>query len=174
MKVISKILVVVMLINMLILPGFSVTAAETGTAVASLTENAQYPLDIEVSTDKKAYGAMDVAKITVKITNVSDNPVNDISSVSTFNNTKPTNKKSVLSVDDVRLESNESYSYSYYATIQPAKLNFFQNLFLSIKLLFIGSLSAPSDNFNDGRNVTNEEYAVVYSSHNARETVKVY
>ena len=174
MKVVSKILVVVMLINMLILPGFSVNAVETGTAVASLTENAQYPLDVEVSTDKKAYGALDVAEITVKLTNVSDNAVNDISAVSTYNNLNLTNKKSVLSVDGISLDSNESYSYSYYATIKPSKLNFFQNLFLSIKLLFIGSLSAPTDNFADGRNVTTEEYAVVYSSHNAREKVKVY
>ena len=115
------------------------------------------PLSVRVETDKKSGGSLDVAKVTVTITNNSEKRVNEISSMSSFNDIKPVKKDSILFIDSVSIAPKSSYSYSFSVTVNPNKLNFIVRFILLIKTFFIGSRNVPGKNFNNGREVISSD-----------------
>lgn len=169
MKIISKLLVLAIVVSSLVIPVNSAFSLETPDI-----SDVEYPLSVEVRTDKSSYSALGTAKITVEITNISDSTVENISAISDFEGIVPIDSKSILSVNNISIKSNESYSYSYFVTAKPEKLNFFQQFFLLIKLLFIGKQNIPINTFNDGRNSTTEPIKIEFGSYEASDAVRVY
>ena len=171
-KALCIFLSVVMLITAMPMVGVNLfPAADAAGADEAL---GAYPLDVSVSSDKTSYGALDVATFTVTIKNVSNSTVYNISSQSDFNGLSPTGKGNTYILDGVSLNAGESIGYSYKATINPDRLNFFLKLFLKIKRLFSGSENVPSITVNDGRNNTAESISVRFSKNEVTDTVTVW
>lgn len=132
------------------------------------------PLTVEVTTNKSAYCTLETAVFTVKITNVSSNTVNNISSESSFTDVLPIWSSSVLGVNGKSLPAGESISYSYGATANYTKLNVYMRFFMFIKRLLYCGRSAPVNNFDNGRSCETKDVNIKIGNVDITDTVSVW
>lgn len=140
------------------------------TAFAQTTDSE--PLKIEVTTDKSSYTAYGIAEITVKVTNTSDEAVNNISAEAVFEQLAPVGKNNETFKEIESLQSGESFTFSYKATLNPNKvnINFFEKIILWFVRLFNGGYTATSHNIEaDTENITE----IKFGKYTAENVVKV-
>ncbi len=125
---IKKILCMLLVCAMVIVP------CSVFGSVSAQTDDTE-PLTVEVTTDKNSYSLYDVSKINVKITNVSDETVNNITAQAIFDELTPVGNDSTTSIEGITLKANKSIEISYSAMINENKFNL--NLFEKIALWFI-------------------------------------
>lgn len=139
---------------------------------ANSEENNSEPLKIEVTTDKSSYTAYGIAEITVKVTNTSDETVNNISAEAVFEQLAPVGKNNETFKEVESLQSGESFSFSYKATVNASKvkINFFEKIILWFVRLFNGGYTATSHNIEaDTENITE----IKFGKYTAENVVKV-
>ncbi len=107
---IKKILCMLLVCTMVIAP-FSLLGG-----VSALTTDNE-PLKIEVTTDKSSYSAFGIAEINVKVTNTSDDTVENISAEAVFEQLAPVDKSSEIYKKVDSLKSGESFEFTYKATV---------------------------------------------------------
>ena len=144
------------------------------TAVAQTADNE--PLKIEVSTDKSSYTAYGIAEITVKVTNVSDEIINNISAEAVFEELAPVSKNNETFKEIDSLESGESFSFAYKATVNASKikLNFFEKIILWFVRLFNGGYNATENNFDNSRELIENNYSIKFGNYFAENHVKIW
>ncbi len=134
-------------------------------------------LDIEVATDKASYSATDVATFTVTVTNTGKKDIENISAEAIFEDLSPAGKGKSETAKEINvLESGESFSFSYKATLNKDehKLNFFQKIILWFVRLFNGGYNANDNGFNNGRKSLTETNSVDFGKFSAENVVKVW
>lgn len=115
------------------------------------------PLLIEVTTDKSSYTAYGIARITVKVTNTSDEAINNISAEAVFEQLAPVGKNNETFKEVESLQPDESFEFSYKATVNSSKvnINFFEIILLWFTRLFNGGYTATSHDIEaDIENIT--------------------
>ena len=166
---IKKILCMLLVITVVIAPCSLLdnVFAQTGNSV---------PLTVEVSTDKSSYTAYGIAEITVNITNISDETVNNISAEAVFDDLAPVGKNSETFKEIESLKSGESFSFSYKATVNASnvKLNFFEKIILWFVRLFNGGYSATGNNFDDNREYISKTDVIDFGNISANNEIKVW
>lgn len=142
---------------------------------ANSEENNSEPLKIEVATDKSSYSAYGIAEITVKVTNTSDETVNNISAEAVFDELAPVGKNNETFKEVESLQSGESFSFSYKATVNASKvkLNFFEKIILWFVRLFNGGYSVTKNNINDGRKYISRINVINFGKYTAENVVKI-
>lgn len=167
-----KKLLCLLLVGTLLLSGIG-----TGlTAFAESNSENESPLKVEVTTDKTSYGALGIAKFTVKVTNVSDETIQNISAEAVFGDLAPCKSNSETKKEAQNLSPNESFSFSYSATVSSnkANLNIFQKFFLWIVRLFNGGFTAKNNDFDNGRDYTENTKSIKFGNANVTNTVRVW
>lgn len=179
-KALSVMLVVVIMLTATPLSGFmglefpewldfsmEVRAAETN-------DDSSAPISVTVTTDSSSYGAMEYANITVEIINNGTKTVDNVSAIGNFDDLVPIGNKLSLYVDGESIEPGGALYYGYKVSIQPSRLNFLLNMFLSIKNFFSGKCSVPNVNFNDGRETSSDTIEISFGGKTVSETVTVW
>ncbi|MDR1628695.1 MAG: hypothetical protein LBS36_00550 [Oscillospiraceae bacterium] len=133
-------------------------------------------LEIEVKTDKSNYTTLGIATFHVTITNISDQTIENISAEALFDDLAPVKGSSETKKEATSLSPNESFSFSYSATINANKvnLNIFQKIFLWIVRLFNGGFTAKANNFDNGREYVENTKSVKFGNFTADNTVRVW
>lgn len=169
MKIMKKLLCVLLVCTMLTAP-FSLF----GTAFAK-GENTE-PIKVEVLTDKESYGTFGVAEITVKVTNISDEAIENVSAEVIFEELSPVGKDSQITSETEKLATGESMKFSYEVIISPksSELNIFQKIILSIKRLFLRKIDASDNGFNNGRMYVENVNSINFGKHKVSNIVKVW
>ncbi|MBR5497033.1 MAG: leucine-rich repeat protein [Clostridia bacterium] len=142
MSKIKKILCMLLVCAMVIVP------CSVFGNVSAQTDDTE-PLTVEVTTDKSSYNTYDIAKITVKVTNASDETVNSIVAQAGFDTLAPAGRDSVTYKEVENLQPGESFSFSYKATLNAKKfglMNFFEKIILWFVRLFNGGYTATEHN----------------------------
>ncbi len=145
-----------------------------GVSAASTADNE--PLKIEVTTDKSSYSAFGIAKITVTVTNTSDEAIENISAEAIFEQLAPVDKSSETYKEVYSLESGESFEFTYKATVNSSNvnLNFFEKIILWFVRLFNGGFNATENNFDDGRESIEKSYTVKYGSYETTNHITIW
>lgn len=168
-RLLAFFMTMVMIISIIPLGTIGTAAYE----IDSLYSSVEFcPLEIQVKTDKASYSSMSTAYYYITIKNISEKKIEKISAVSNFTDLQPISGQ--LYVENKALNPNESIKYSYTATIQPGKLNFFLMLLLRIKIFFTGTQTVPAVNFEDGRSNTSAIIKVKYGSVSITDKINVW
>lgn len=169
MSKIKKILCMLLVFTMIIAP-----CSLFNTALAQTADSE--PLKIEVSTDKSNYSAYGIAEITVKVTNTSDETVNNISAEAVFEQLAPVGKNNETFKEVESLESGESFTFSYKATLNAnkVKINFFEKIILWFVRLFNGGYNATENNFDNGRELIENNYSIKFGNYSADSYANVW
>lgn len=149
----TKKLLCLFLAMVILIPNIAIFSNAVDAEQAEVSE----PLLIEVTTDKSSYTAYGIAGITVKVTNTSDEVINNISAEAVFEQLAPVGKNNETFKDVETLQPNESFEFSYKATVNSSKvkINFFAKIFLWFTRLFNGGYTATSHDIEaDIENVT--------------------
>lgn len=168
-RVLAMIMIIVMVMTIIPFGTFTSFANETTETIES---DELCPLDVCVKTDKTKYSFISTALFTVTVKNVSSKKIENISAISDFSDVQPISGQ--LYAENETLDPNESFSYSYTATVKPSKLNFFWKIVLLIKNIISGTKSIPTVNFDDGRTKVSASIDVKYGSVNVTDTVNVW
>lgn len=131
------------------------------------------PLKIEVSTDKSSYSSFGIANITVTVTNTSDEIINNISAEAVFEQLAPINSKTSETYKEIEsLQSGESFTFSYKATLNANKvnINFFEKIILWFVRLFNGGYNATSHNIEA---VTEDITEIKFGKYTVQNVVSV-
>lgn len=132
------------------------------------------PLKIEVTTDKTSYTAYGIAEITVNITNISDETVNNVKAEAVFEQLAPVSSKTSETYKEIEtLESGENFALSYKATLNTNKVSvsFFEKIIIWFVRLFNGGYNATSHNIEA---VTENITQIKFGKYTAENVVNVY
>jgi len=149
----------------------------TGTIAVSLAvdkSNSEPPLKVEITTDKASYGTYSTANFTVKITNVSTEPVSNISAEVSLNNLVAIGKNSQIKKEAGSLASGETLEFSYSAMMSSSPLNFLQKIFMFFVQIFKSILKVPGVSVGNGRAFIEESKTVMFGKYEAGATVRVW
>ena len=132
------------------------------------------PLKVEITTDKASYGTYSTANFTVKVTNISNEPVSNISAEVALNNLVATGKNSELKKEAASLAPGKSLEFSYAAMMSSSPLNFLQKIFMFFVQIFKSILKVPGVTVGNGRAFIEESKTVKFGNYDAGATVKVW
>lgn len=146
-KTIVRILSIIMSV---VLMFTAVPVSFSASADSSFTAN---PLKVEINSDKTEYSLTNTAKFTVKITNVSNSSVENISAETILDGIVPVGRRSELTKEAQSLSAGSSISFNFDAMVDTSKVsvNFFTDFIVKILKFFKGVKSVPVNDFNDGR-----------------------
>lgn len=179
-KALSIMLVVVIMLTATPLSGFMGLEFPEGldfsmeVSAAETNDDSSAPISVTVTTDSSSYGAMEYANITVEIINNGTKTVDNVSAIGNFDSLVPIGNELSLYVDGESIEPGGALYYGYKVSIQPSRLNFLLNMFLSIKNFFSGKCSVPNVNFNDGRETSSDTIEISFGGKTVSETVTVW
>ena len=145
------------------------------TSLAVEGNESEPPLSVEITTDKEKYGTFSTANFTVKITNVSDEPVSNVRAVVSLDKLTATGKNSQLQKEIESLASGETLEFTYSAMLDAGKasVNFFERIILFIVQLFKSILGLPSNGVDDGVACVEGSKTVLFGKYEAGASVKV-
>lgn len=160
-KLLSVLLVATMIFTTFSM-GISVSAENVTTETTATSDS---PLEIEVTTNKSSYGLFDVAEITVTVTNISDETVENISAQAVFDDLAPVDSLySETSKKAETLKPGENFSFSYKATLSldNSDVGFFSKIILWFVRIFNDGYTVISgDSEADIENVTEIKFGKV-------------
>lgn len=181
-KIMCLFLSVLMILSMCT-PAFAIDKTKTNitstneTQKTATTTETNSPLKIEISTNKEKYSVLEVAKITAKVTNISNEDIKNVSAEAVFNDLSPVSRnKSETKKEVEALKAGESISFTYKATLNASehKLNFIQKILLWFVRFFNGGFTAKDNGFDNGRDVAEQTNTISFGKFNAVNTVKVW
>ena len=131
-KQLKKILCVLLAVTMLF-----------GIAPMVVATEGNPPLQIDITTDKVSYGTFGNAKVTVTITNTSNETIENISAKADLDGLIRT--KGQTEISKTSLASGESFNYDYSVMLgDSSNLNFIQKLWLWVVRVFRGIFAGKS------------------------------
>ncbi len=153
----------------------SFTANETETNTETKTDT-NAPFSIEISTDKGSYSATAKANITVKVTNTTNETIENVSVEALFDGLTPVGKGSQTKAETEKLNAGESISFGYSAMVNKSHkgLNFLQKIIMFFKYLFTRKVSFGNNGFDNGREHVEESTNIKFGNAETKNTVKVY
>ena len=179
-KLMCLFLSVLMILSMCI-PAFAIDKATNNNTSTNQTEtNADTQnssLKIEISKDKAEYKVLDIAEITVTVTNTGNEDIKNVSAEAVFNDLSPVSKnKSETKKEIETLKAGESISFTYKATLNQNehKLNIFQKIFLWFIRFFNGGYTPFNNGFDNGRDVIEKADAIFFGKFESINVVKVW
>lgn len=145
----------------------------------SMAETSGYgdsPLKIEISSNKNSYKAINTAKFTVTVKNISDDTVENVSVETIFDGLVPVGMSSQLSKEVEEIEAGESISFSFDAMLDTEKVstNFFSELIIKIIKLFKGEKAIVENDFNDGRLYAEDIAEITFGDANISQVARVW
>jgi|GEM_PF-3342501 len=145
------------------------------TSLAVEGNGSEPPLSVEITTDKTKYGTFSTANFTVKITNVSNEPVSNVRAVVSLDKLTVTGKNSQLQKEIESLASGETLEFTYSAMLDAGKtsVNFFERIILFIVQLFKSILGLPDTGVDDGVAFVEKNKSVNFGKYEASALVKV-
>lgn len=134
------------------------------------------PLNVEINTNKNIYSAINTVSISVTLTNISEETVENISAEAVFDKLMPIGKDSKISLEKDSLPAGESVTFNYkaIANSDEIRLNFFQNLILRLVKLFKGTVIVSDNGFDDGRYFIDETKNITIGGTETTEIVRVW
>ena|GEM_PF-6481634 len=166
MKKSQKILCLLLIGTFLILPALVSLAVNDDTSSP--------PLKVEIATDKDSYSTFNTANFTVKITNISNRPISDISAEVALSNLVAVGKNSQIKKEISWLNPGGSLEFSYSAMLSAnSPLNFFQKIILMLIQLFKSVLKNPVSGVEDGRPFLEESKTVKFGEYETETTVEL-
>ncbi len=173
-KLMCLILSVIMLLSINI-PTLAVDMVKTAEETAENSGTMKNGLEIEVTTDKGSYKALDIAKINVTVTNTSENEIKNVSAETVFTDLAPV-KGGSTTAETETLKAGESLTFSYKATLKISehKLNIFQKIFLWFIRLFNGGYTASDNDFDNGRDCTQQAMPIIFGKFQADNVIRVW
>jgi len=158
-------------------PTFFLNMEPAFSAPVNPANNEQSLLQVEIEPSReKYYSKLAIATFTVKITNISNETVDNISAKAMFTDLMPTGRESVLAIDGTSLEPNQSTEFTYRATlnVRNKNLHWVQRVFLII-IRFVAGWTLPENNdFDDGRACFDTANTVKFWNVDATNTVRVW
>lgn len=167
---ISVILAVIMILSAMVIPMSAKTTKDAnGGDVASM-------FDIQIDTNKSSYGVLGVAKITVKVTNISGNTISNVGAEAIIDQLDPCSRSSDVYAEDSELEPGETMSFTYKATLDAdaVDLNGWNSFWLSFKRFFQGKCNSKAPNFDDGRAYEIASKEISFGNYDVEQFVKVW
>lgn len=164
-KVLCSIIAVFMLFAVAV-SAFAATGAEQKNSALSIT----------VKTDKDSYKSFSAAKITVTVTNTSNEDIQNLSAEAVFDDLTPVGRKSQTTAEAKTLKAGESLSFSYKAILNQEnfKLNIFEKILAFFVKLFNMGYKADTHDFNDGRSFVSQSDTLTFGKNEAENIVKVW
>ena len=172
MKSFKKLLSIILAVIMV----FSTFSMCITVNAANVSTSDTEPIKIEVTTNKSSYTAIGTAKISVKVTNIGDTALENVSAESLCENLAPINKDSRLTAETDKLNKGESLSFSFDTTVKTSfnGLSFFQKFGLFFKRLFKTKIAVKDNGFDNGREVETYTSTIKFGKFDVPNTVKVW
>ena len=134
------------------------------------------PFLIEFLTDKGSYKATDMARISIKVTNISEKCIENVSAEALFDGLSPVGKSNTLKAESNELNPGDSLSFNYSAMINSnhGGLSIFQKIILFFKHIFNRVVSVSDNGFNDGRAFAEESQTITFGKMETVNTIRVW